>query len=96
VPRRRYPEREDWWHVHYGDVHVGTILLSGRHSIVTSAALGCARQPTYEVADLCEPFLDAVHLAIGAAIREIAATCVASSFLHHKTLGMLPYLTHTY
>lgn len=25
LTRRRYPERHDCWHVHYGDVHVGTI-----------------------------------------------------------------------
>ena len=23
--RRRYPERPDYWHVYYGDVHIGTI-----------------------------------------------------------------------
>ena len=26
LTRRRYPERPDCWHVHYGDVHVGTIM----------------------------------------------------------------------
>ena len=25
LTRRRYPERQDCWHVYYGDVHVGTI-----------------------------------------------------------------------
>jgi len=25
LTRRRYPEREDCWHVYFGDVHVGTI-----------------------------------------------------------------------
>jgi hypothetical protein len=25
LTRRRYPERPDCWHVHYGDAHVGTI-----------------------------------------------------------------------
>jgi hypothetical protein len=25
LTRRRYPEREDCWHVYYCDVHVGTI-----------------------------------------------------------------------
>jgi hypothetical protein len=27
LTRRRYPERQDCWHVHYGDVHVGTIAI---------------------------------------------------------------------
>jgi hypothetical protein len=27
LTRRRYPERQDCWHVYYGDVHVGTIAL---------------------------------------------------------------------
>ena len=25
LTRRRYPERQDCWHVYFGDVHVGTI-----------------------------------------------------------------------
>jgi hypothetical protein len=25
LTRRRYPERQDCWHVYYGDIHVGTI-----------------------------------------------------------------------
>jgi hypothetical protein len=25
LTRRRYPERQDCWHVYHGDVHVGTI-----------------------------------------------------------------------
>jgi hypothetical protein len=25
LTRRRYPERQDCWHIYYGDVHVGTI-----------------------------------------------------------------------
>jgi hypothetical protein len=25
LTRRRYPERQDYWHVYFGDVHVGTI-----------------------------------------------------------------------
>jgi hypothetical protein len=25
LTRRRYPERQDCWHIFYGDVHVGTI-----------------------------------------------------------------------
>ena len=28
LTRRRYPERQDCWHVYYGDVHVGTIARS--------------------------------------------------------------------
>ena len=27
LTRRRYPERQDCWHVYYGDVHVGTIAI---------------------------------------------------------------------
>src|SRR3954447_17356395 len=27
VTRRRYPERQDCWHVYYGDVHAGTIAI---------------------------------------------------------------------
>jgi hypothetical protein len=27
LTRRRYPERQDCWHVCYGDVHVGTIAI---------------------------------------------------------------------
>jgi hypothetical protein len=27
LTRRRYPERQDCWHVYYVDVHVGTIAL---------------------------------------------------------------------
>jgi hypothetical protein len=27
LTRRRYPERQDCWHVFYGDVHVGTIAI---------------------------------------------------------------------
>jgi hypothetical protein len=30
LTRRRYPEREDCWHVYYGDVHVGTIAVRAR------------------------------------------------------------------
>jgi hypothetical protein len=25
--RCRYPERQDCWHVYYGDVHVGTMAI---------------------------------------------------------------------
>jgi hypothetical protein len=25
LTRRRYPERQDCWHIYFGDVHVGTI-----------------------------------------------------------------------
>ena len=28
LTRRRYPERQDCWHVYFGDVHVGTIVRS--------------------------------------------------------------------
>jgi hypothetical protein len=28
LTRRRYPERQDCWHVYFGDVHVGTIARS--------------------------------------------------------------------
>jgi hypothetical protein len=27
LTRRRYPERQDCWHVYYGDVHAGTIAI---------------------------------------------------------------------
>jgi hypothetical protein len=27
LTRRRYPERQNCWHVNYGDVHVGTIAI---------------------------------------------------------------------
>jgi hypothetical protein len=27
LTRRRYPERQDGWHVYHGDVHVGTIAI---------------------------------------------------------------------
>jgi hypothetical protein len=27
LTRRRYPERQDCWHIYYGDVHVGTIAI---------------------------------------------------------------------
>src|ERR1700738_5536176 len=27
LTRRHYPERQDCWHVYYGDVHVGTITI---------------------------------------------------------------------
>jgi hypothetical protein len=27
LTHRRYPERQDCWHVYYGDVHIGTIAL---------------------------------------------------------------------
>jgi hypothetical protein len=27
LTRRRYTERQDCWHVYYGDVHVGTIAV---------------------------------------------------------------------
>ncbi|SHG21914.1 hypothetical protein [Bradyrhizobium erythrophlei] len=27
LTRRRYPKRQDCWHVYYGDVHVGTIAI---------------------------------------------------------------------
>ena len=27
LARRRYPERQDCWLVHHGDVHVGTIAI---------------------------------------------------------------------
>jgi hypothetical protein len=27
LTRRRYLERQDCWHVYYGDVHVGTIAI---------------------------------------------------------------------
>jgi hypothetical protein len=31
LTRRRYPERQDCWHVHHGDVHVGTIAIRHPH-----------------------------------------------------------------
>jgi hypothetical protein len=27
LTHRRYPERQDCWHVYYGDVHAGTIAI---------------------------------------------------------------------
>jgi len=27
ITRRRYPERQDCWHIYYGDVHAGTIAM---------------------------------------------------------------------
>ena len=31
LTRRRYPERQDCWLVHHGDVHVGTIAIRHPH-----------------------------------------------------------------
>jgi hypothetical protein len=27
LTRRRYPERQDCWHIYYGDVHAGTVAM---------------------------------------------------------------------
>ncbi|WP_369720350.1 hypothetical protein AB8Z38_24655 [Bradyrhizobium sp. LLZ17] len=31
ITRRLYPERQDCWHVYFGDVHVGTIVRRVGH-----------------------------------------------------------------
>jgi hypothetical protein len=44
LTRRRYPERQDCWHVYFGDVHVGTIARSV--GIPNAASLGQAGTKT--------------------------------------------------
>jgi hypothetical protein len=58
LTRRRSTERQDCWHVYYGDVHVGTIAIrAGVPVDVDQWGWNCGFYPTETVSETPEPFL---------------------------------------
>jgi len=88
LTRRRYPERQDCWHVHYGDVHVGTIARSiGNPNAAPQWQWRCGFYPGSRPGECTSgtaPTFDRARAEFEAAWRVFSATRTDADFAAYR------------